>query len=132
MCIQGAVYEAVPGRLPFDYESLGKQELKGISKPVRAYAVSLKSGENIPPPEVHTVLDEAPPEQPKRRWIVVGALALLVIIGGVLAWFQLWAPREEPASIEHMAFPLPDKPSIAVLPFTNMSDDPKQQYFVDG
>jgi TolB-like protein len=31
-----------------------------------------------------------------------------------------------------MAFPLPDKPSIAVLPFANMSDDAKQEYFADG
>jgi len=38
----------------------------------------------------------------------------------------------EPASLEKMAFPLPDKPSIVVLPFDNMSGDEEQEYFVDG
>jgi adenylate cyclase len=42
------------------------------------------------------------------------------------------APKMEVASKEKMAFSLPDKPSIAVLPFTNMSGDPKEDYFGDG
>ncbi|MBM4278955.1 MAG: hypothetical protein FJ130_13920 [Deltaproteobacteria bacterium] len=36
------------------------------------------------------------------------------------------------ASLDRMAFPLPDKPSIAVLPFVNMTDDPRQDSFCDG
>jgi TolB-like protein len=47
-------------------------------------------------------------------------------------WFQPWEVRVEPASLERMAYPLPDKPSIAVLPFTNLSDDKQQEYFADG
>ena len=38
----------------------------------------------------------------------------------------------EPANVADMAFPLPDKPSLAVLPFDNLSGDAEQGYFVDG
>jgi TolB-like protein len=58
-------------------------------------------------------------------------MALLLAASGAF-WWQPWAPDVEPASIESMAFPLPEKPSIAVLPFDNLSNDPEQDYFADG
>jgi adenylate cyclase len=55
------------------------------------------------------------------------------VILGVAVWNFYWrATKFEPASKEKMAFPLPDKPSIAVLAFTNMSGDPQQEFFSDG
>jgi len=50
----------------------------------------------------------------------------------VLSYPDAAAQRVEPASVEKMAFPLPEKPSIAVLAFDNMSGDPEQDFLADG
>lgn len=63
--------------------------------------------------------------------IAITAIAV-VLFGITLMWVKPWEIREEPASLERMAFPLPDKPSIAVLAFDNLSGDRSQEFLSDG
>ncbi len=86
---------------------------------------------DAPAPE-HTAAP-APSAQRPLGWLLgASGLAVLAIVAGIAFWQRPWEPREEPASEANMAFPLPDKPSIAVMPFNNLSDDTSQEYFADG
>jgi len=126
ICLSQQAYDQVETKLDFNVQDLGEQQVKNIARPIRAYRV-LREGEA-----------PTPHEPPARYGLsggrLIGSVAVVVVIVAALiaGWWQPWAPDVEPASIERMAFPLPDKPSIAVLPFTNMSDDPEQDYFADG
>ncbi len=130
VCITGAIHEAVPQFLPFEYSDLGKQEAKGFEEPVQVYRGRLKDGEQAPPPtQVTPVATKS--RTLKRVW-TASALALLILVAGGLTWWQPWKPKLGPNSVEQMAFPLPDRPSIAILPFQNLSGDAEQAYFSDG
>ncbi|MFO1349532.1 MAG: winged helix-turn-helix domain-containing protein [Gammaproteobacteria bacterium] len=53
--------------------------------------------------------------------------------GGITVGEPPLVPPPRPVAVEaNMAFPLPDKPSIVVLPFANFSGDPAQDFFIDG
>lgn len=71
-------------------------------------------------------------QAPVVRWLATAAVVVLICGGGLLAWYQPWAPEFEPVSPEAMALPLPDKPSIVVLPFHNLSGDAEHEYLADA
>jgi len=90
ICISDSVHTAVGNKLPLEYEYIGEQQVKNITKPVRAFWIRMQGSGVADSP--------AAPE----------------------------ATREAAGSNR------PDKPSIAVLPFANMSGDPEQEFFADG
>lgn len=129
ICVSRTAFDHIETKLPLGYEYLGEQTVKNIARPVGAYKVLMEPRITVAGAKERKI----PVPVWKRKSVLAGAVAVLVLIIGAGAWnFYFGKPTIEPASVEKMAFPLPDKPSVAVLPFTNLSGDPEQDFLVDG
>lgn len=67
---------------------------------------------------------------PNQTWIV--AIVMVGILAGGLSYWLIAQYRTSSTDTEAIGEEQSGKPAIAVLPFTNMSGDPEQEYFVDG
>jgi adenylate cyclase len=125
--ISGTAFDQVERKLDVAFEFLGSQKVKNIETPVRLYRVPI----GMDGSRGHPILVN----KTHRAFLLVAVAAVLLLLaGGVLVWKGLRSdtgPKTELASATKMALPLPDKPSVAVLPFTNMSSD-SEQHFADG
>ena len=107
------------------FEDRGEQTVKNIPEPVRAYAIPVQ-GESR---EAEPTRASRPP---RRLVLAAGAGIVLVALVGAGLWLAPWKSPLNPLASGQASLSLPSKPSIAVLPFDNMSGDAEQAYFADG
>jgi adenylate cyclase len=122
--ISSAAYDQTRGKLDANFVDLGEKALKNIAEPVRVYSLQVGM------PSAVRRATQAMPLKPKKQSIlapfVAGIVSLIVLVVGT--WYLAGNRLASLVATN----PPPEHLSVVVLPFTNLSGDPAQDYFVDS
>jgi TolB-like protein/class 3 adenylate cyclase/Flp pilus assembly protein TadD len=145
ICISGTVWDHIRDKLPYIFEDKGEQTVKNIARPVRVYAMGPAAIASVPLAAVPAQTASWRSRGGTQRFLLAAGITAVVGITAATAWWQ-WLQRPSlTAAIQAPAATGPQgsaataiastatpRLSIVVLPFTNLSNDPEQEYFVDG
>ena len=140
ICVARNVYDQVKGKLDLGFEPMGEHRVKNIAEPITMYRVlpGPGSGAQTRPAAIAWAL------RAQLRAAAIAAAVIVVLAAGAAGgWYAFWRPSALPpatvaqsagtgATEAKPALPLPDRPSIAVLPFLNLSREPQREYFAEG
>jgi TolB-like protein len=129
ICVRRAVRNQVRDKVDLTFVDEGEIEVKNIPRAVRVFSITLDDkAEALTTPVIGTV--DTSRLSANRRWIAaVFGITMLPFLG-FLAW-QFW-PGLDAASPTATVLQLPDKPSVAIMPFRNLSKDQSHDYFADA
>jgi adenylate cyclase len=148
ICISGTVWDHIRDKLPYGFEDRGEQTVKNIARPVRVYVMDANAIASMPlfSPPLHS---NSGRRGTSPTFLLVAASIVAVAALGIGAWW-VWphgnssvGPIQTSAVVTQQSSPAPvatadlktaaaPRLSIVVLPLTNLSNDPEQEYFVDG
>jgi TolB-like protein/class 3 adenylate cyclase len=136
ICVSRSVRDHVHGRLDLAFEAVGPLALKNIARPVEAFVLRLDPGAEVPTPAA-----THPTRTRLRASLIAGVAILLLGAAGGAGWWFYRGPTEHSGQVANASIAIPPidigltkapRLSIVVLPFQNLSGDPKDDYLAEG
>lgn len=128
ICLSGRVHEDAEHIVDEEFVYLGKRAVKNIERPIDVYAVRLSSDMLMPKVSGASQITNGK----SGLKSIAGAIVIVAAAVGLSAWVWIAAIIPDFLGTESNAFDLPDRPSLAVLPFSDLSPGGDQGYFADG